>query len=502
MNRAQKEERLKELILAENADLRFLKKYRESNRIEFFDIAPNPGPNPRQREILEAWVDPYYRTFLMTGSNRLGKTVLGILIGYATLFGEFAWDNKNSRKGAPTKLHHLFNHNEPRKVRYVGQDWEKHIKSVVIPELEKWRPASREITSKKNSLGIEAYWYDKKTKSSLEIMSNKQESQLHEGWSGDLIIYDEPPKRDIRIANARGLVDRRGRELFCMTLLGEAWIDREVIKKVDKNGKPDRSVFHVDGTMYDNMNYGITREGIEEFASKLTEDEYQVRILGRPAYLSGIIYQGYARKIHLRDRFEVPFDWPVDIAIDVHPREKQAILFQATDQRQDKYLVQELWDHGDAKWIGESIVRAVTRNNYRVNRVIIDPLSRGDGNNRNTMFEIISKILYPYNIVLEVASKDKDQGILEVKKHLKGPNNTPSLFIFDDLIRTIYEIEGYMWDKDTQKPQDKDDHFMENLYRLCLLNTKYVDMEDENMEGSGYVDNFLDNSGRDALTGY
>ena len=80
--------------------------------------------------------------------------------------------------------------------------------------------------------------------------------------------------------------------------------------------------------------------------------------------------------------------------------------------------------------------------------------------------------------MLEIAVKDRELGILEVKNHLVGPNNEPSIFFFDDLKRTIFEIEGYMYDEDTQKPLDKDDHMMENLYRLLLLNTKYVEPEE------------------------
>ena len=63
------------------------------------------------------------------------------------------------------------------------------------------------------------------------------------------------------------------------------------------------------------------------------------------------------------------------------------------------------------------------------------------------------------------------------------------MFFFDDLIQTIWEIEGYMYvDKGENrgKPMDKDDHFMENLYRLCLLNTQYSPPEDD------YEDEFED----------
>ena len=197
------------------------------------------------------------------------------------------------------------------------------------------------------------------------------------------------------------------------------------------------------------------------------------------------------------ERFEIPLDWMVDVAIDIHPRKEQAILFLATDQRNERYVCQEIWGHGNAKWVAESIIRAKTYHSYRINRVVIDPLAKGDANNPQTNFDIIAEILMRYGIVLETATKDKEHGILEIKNHLKGPNNQPSIWFFDDLPRTIYEIEGWMWDKD-QKAAKVDDDMMENLYRLLLLGTKwsepYDDIEPYTIPAQ--------QSGRDAVTGY
>ena len=67
-----------------------------------------------------------------------------------------------------------------------------------------------------------------------------------------------------------------------------------------------------------------------------------------------------------------------------------------------------------------------------------------------------------------------------------GPNNEPSLFIFDDLVKTIKEIEGYMWEKadiqDKEKAVKVEDDMMENLYRLILLDTVYVEPESEDSQ--------------------
>ena len=60
-------------------------------------------------------------------------------------------------------------------------------------------------------------------------------------------------------------------------------------------------------------------------------------------------------------------------------------------------------------------------------------------------------------------------------------------FVFNDMVRTIREAEGWMWDQDTQKAQKKDDHMMENLYRLLMLDTqfRYFEDDDDKQEEEG-----------------
>ena len=165
----------------------------DAHKLYFFNTPLLPA-NPLQAELLEAWSDLSYEVFTYTGANRIGKTAVSAILIQSILQGKWPWNNK--------KIH--FPHNEPRKVRWVGQDWSKHIKTVLIPTLYEWWPKDRPVKIKKDGLGIETFWIDEITGSTLEIMSNKQESDLMEGWWGDLIVYDEPPKRDVRVACSRG----------------------------------------------------------------------------------------------------------------------------------------------------------------------------------------------------------------------------------------------------------------------------------------------------------
>jgi hypothetical protein len=481
----EKEQYMADLARRQVELMKEMKNYRNKNLLEFFNKPKGPPEmgmpaNPLQAELIDAWENQKYKVFTYSGANRIGKTTILTIICLSVMFGRWLWNDKRL----------YFPHNEPRKCRIIGQAWEQHIKAVLIPELRKWWPIKRGVNTKKNNNGVEYFWEDQKTGSTLEIMSNMATSDVMEGWYGDFIGYDEPPSRENRIACSRGLIDREGRELFCMTLLKEAWVDREVIKRVDEDGLPDRTIFSVDGDIQSNVGFGITEKGVEQFAKTLSEDEISARIHGKPSYMSGLVYPTFKRKVHLCERFEVPLNWIVDIGIDTHPRKKHAVLFVATNEKQERYAVDEILEHGDGDYLADEILRKVARNKYRVGNIIIDPLSKGDDqNDEKTTYNKINKKLFLHNYFLQLASKDISSGILAVKEHLLGPNKKPSLFFFEDLIRTLYEIEGYMWDKETGKPLKEKDDMMENLYRILLLDTQYTDPEDEDYEEEQNDDN-------------
>lgn len=462
-----------------------LEKYREENRIEFLT------PNKPQRRLLDAWTQPRYTTFGITGSNQFGKTCTGVLVGLSTMFGKFLWTNP------PTKLR--FPHREPRKVRYICQDWPKHARTVVVPELEKWWPSNRRVATRNNSEGIKAFWTDIATGSTLELMTATQEVKYHAGWRGDLAIFDEPMSKSIYVETARGLVAKGGKELLCMTLLKEhAWIDQEIFKAVDEDGFPKTRIFVINGVIYDNIGYGIiddVAEGgrsadqkIEDFIDKIGDDEAakNARIWGIPEYMSGLVYPMFKRQTHVVPRFPIPEDWIIDIAIDTHPKKKQAVLFVATDEKDQKWLVDEIEEWYDPESLAHAIRKQCLYRGYtRVEGdILVDPLAKGVGNIRKedsaellTMFDLIRNVLWAYGYTLRTAGAEKARkkaGIWQVKKLLMGPNRLPNLFIFNDLKTTISQFETWSYVKDTEEPSNEKNEFMENLYRVALLDTKWT----------------------------
>lgn len=475
--------------MAELTELQALNAYLAKNRIFGFNTGKERNkampdirdPNPLQAQLLEAWENPAYKVFTYTGGNRTGKTTSGAIIAVSTVAGQWPWNGK--------KL--FYPHNLPRKIRYVGQGWESHVKTVIIPALKFWWPADYALETRKNNQGVDATWEMKRggeVCGTIEVMSNSQDSSLFEGWNGDLIIYDEPPRRDVRVACARGLIDRAGRELFCMTLLSEAWVHREVIKAVLPDGSPDLSVFNINGDIFTNVGYGITKEAIDQFSKTLTEDERQARLYGKPSYMTALVCPRFDRHQHIKERFKVPLDALIDISIDWHPSKPLAVVFMATLKNGVKYIVDEIKFRGPTKSAAEEIVRVIRSRDYaRVNRIVIDPLSKSGAPNETDAYSIFAESLAAFGYCLDVASKEKESGIELLNSLLWTENDAPALFFFKDCVCTIQEVEDLMYDPETFKPVKMNDDYFECTYRLALMDTQWYPQYEAKSAGSCQV---------------
>jgi hypothetical protein len=426
-------------------------------------------PNPKQAELLAGWLDPTKKVFTFTGGNRGGKTTILVIIALSVMFGRWLWND--------TPIQFPYKKYRYRKVRIVGQSWEQ-IKTVLIPKLQEWWPKNRPLETKKNNQGVDSMWRDLTTGSKLEILSNSQDSSFMEGEDNDLDCYDEPPDRDNRIACARGLIDRGGRELFSATLIKQAWIHKEVIKARLPDGRPDTTIFNVTCKTRDNLGYGLSEGDIQQFSKTLKPKELEARIEGKPDYMSSLVYEKFSRDIHVKSPFKIPLDWIVDFSIDFHPSKPWAVVAMATARNGFKYVCKEFELRGGPKFVGEEIERYIRTNNIRVGKATIDPLAKGDGNadeDARTVYDKLSDVLSSFGISLEVASKDKSNGIQMVNDLLWTENEMPGLFFFDDCVKTIQQVEDLMYDPETLKDTalKVDDDFTECLYRLALLDTQW-----------------------------
>ncbi len=435
-------------------------------------------PNPGQVEFFNVFRDKaeYIKAWIFAGANRSAKTFTFTgIVPLMVCIGRFPWEDPS----VGTWIWDRLGWKPPIKIRVIGQDWTNHVKSVIIPCFQEVFPKVMEFETRKNNQGVDATWKYKENGSLIELLSNYSESDVFEGWSGHIVCYDEPPKRDIRVACVRGLVDNNGIEFFAMTLLKEAWVDKEVINRMDEEGNPDDTVYSINVNIYNNEGYGLNKNGIEQFKKSLNEDEISARIDGVPSYKSGLCLK-FQRKIHVIKSFEIPSHWMVDVAIDIGVAKPHDVTYLATSDKNVKYLIRSVQVKGNGTLIADEIVKEMNRSGIRINRVIVDPLAKADKNNENSTYEQIDMHLSRFGLYLEVGSKDKEDGIRRINEYMETVHGTSGFFLLKDASpngRAVRQIENWMYDEDG-KPSKDDDDVCENLYRLFLLNTIYEEMED------------------------
>lgn len=242
-------------------------------------------------------------------------------------------------------------------------------------------------------------------------------------------------------------------------------------------GLPDPVVFNVTGEIYDNVGFGLTMEGVEDFAKTLRPDEREARLHGKPSYLSGLIFPRFDRQLHVKERFKggIPLDWPVDVAIDWHPSKGWAVLFMATDTLNRKWIINEFFVKANYKWVAEEIVRIIRKDSLRVDEpILIDPLAKSGSQSdidEETVYDKLENELIRYGYYLMPASKDQNSGIDIINEYLMTESEEPAYFIFRDCPISVKHHEDWMWVDG--KPASEGEDMCENAYRIMLRNTQY-----------------------------
>jgi len=346
-------------------------------------------PNPAQRKIFKAWSEKIYETVVMTGGNQQGKTFSLVCCLLCTVFGHWPWEDSKD-------VGHWFwdqhGWKPPLTLRVIGADWESTIKGALVPKIWELWPKSRGVEVRKNQLGVDSLWTDKETGTQFILMSNKQDRKSFESVTSHALFWDEPPDRENYIAALRGLQKNCGKSFMSMTLLENSWIHRDIITATDKHGYPDPSVFVSDSMTYVNDGYGLTTQGIENFEKRLSEEERDARIRGIPTYLKNKIFN-IDREKNIIDRFDIPIDWPVDVGIDFGVAKQHDILFLATSPMGKKYAIFEMEIIGSGTEIAASIMKKQKEYNWRINRILCDPLAKASQITENSINSYISSIL-------------------------------------------------------------------------------------------------------------
>lgn len=244
----------------------------------------------------------------------------------------------------------------------------------------------------------------------------------------------------------------------------------------------------------------LKHDDILKMISLYREEDKQARVFGRFQHLTGLVFKVFSRRVHVIKPFEVNMrDYCVIERLDPHPRNPDAVLWVAFDRMGNYYVVDELY----TKVVGEEELAFRIKNKAQQYRVIdrrADP-SAWVEDQHNKSKESLARRLQRFGLNYLHATKKRTIANKRIEDYLNYQEQggqmirNPRLHIFDTCVRTIWELEHWQYNEYTgkaaekhnpsEKPQDKDDHMMENLGRALLDDIGFRIMEMRNASFGG-----------------
>lgn len=342
-----------------------------------------------------------------------------------------------------------------------GQGFDNGINRVIEPKLRaifptdfvvKWNKSDGHLSSMQLANGGKIY-----------LGSGKQdESIAMEGDEFDWLIIDEPISYELFVGAMRGLVVSGGPCLMSLTSVesnrNAEWIYNTIYEPWE-DGDPrmvNWDVFTM--SMEDNLieNGGVLRrENIDDFATILTDDEYDVRVLGAFKKMSGRVYKKFSERNNVCDPFVIPKGTPVYRSIDPHPNKPNSVVWLC-DIDNHWYVIRELDHDGLYDALARECVRIEREMGWNVFRAYVDPSlnredKRGTGKNQaqilNAEFRNLGSVICQF----PVKKDNLIPGIKVVEKAIEDNR----LHVFRNCPKTIKEGRLYRYDQDSGYPVEK-----------------------------------------------
>jgi hypothetical protein len=436
------------------------------------------SPHPGQDKFHRAG-DRKHR--MVRCGNRYGKSTMGCAEDLAWMLGERPWypeSDPAKRLGIPQR---------PNKGLVICADWDKVHEIWTnqdglgdsVGKIWKLAPRGYVNKTKRNHSGaIEQLVGENGSILRFDtVESFKKNPMGSESSDWDFIHIDEPCPEAMYKANARGLMDRGGRDWFTLTPLSEFWINDMFFPRRGTESKwTPEQLWAAQGNTHENPY--LSKESIAEFVKLLTPDEAECRLAGIPLELSGLVYKNFNYDRHvLRDvpkgwesYDRPPKDYIIYCSIDPHPQTPHAVLFIAINQLGQRFIYDELWVKTSAEELAQLVLWKLQ--GYYYSTVKCDPIAwQNDPITQTCLAEEFGKA----GLYVDKASKSKTHGILKMQGEWKKPN----LFVSPQCQQFLYEINRYCYDKEN-KPVDKDDHLMECMYRIFINDPVWYNPDADN----------------------
>ncbi len=218
--------------------------------------------------------------------------------------------------------------------------------------------------------------------------------------------------------------------------------------------------------------------------STLSKEDKETRLNGRPSGQGGLVYPQFDFNVHVYT--EVPQGWAAKddppgqytcrAYIDPHTSTPTAILCAATGPGGRTFFFSHCFEKYNWPEIACAVQERMEGRFWHF--TLADPWIFNESNfDDSTGADDLAKC----GLFVEKAPKDLKRGIKAVQEALaaRDANGDPILMFSDELYVLLEEIDNYVWNpKKPDSPIDKDDHFMENLYRAVISGLDYIDLSE------------------------
>jgi phage terminase large subunit-like protein len=385
--------------------------------------------------------------------NQSGKTTIGIVDDLIQLCDENA---------LPPWLRQYKHWKPPFKLRVVTMDLNTHLHGVFIPKFQELCPKEQ----LKGGSWDEAFNKTRrvlefKNGSQVQFLSADQSREVHQGWTGDRIHFDEEPPPpngyDIYRESRFRVMARRGQLMFTMTpLLGLSWTYDELWMR---RNDPDEGVFGCQWSLMDNVE--IPPDAVKrEIAACRSDREFRARILGDFTSFRGRVFEQFDENRHI-----VPPPKPealkdLDIIVGIDPGlSKGGVVWCGFDKENRMVVFDELYFSNipmaspDPKV--ETVVKHIRMKNARWGIkplfYVVDPASRI--RDMVTGTESVMTTMIREGFVTIAGENDRMQGILEMWGRLEA--DPPALIVSQACHNWLHERDRYLVHADEEGGEQK-----------------------------------------------
>ena len=274
-----------------------------------------------------------------SGGNQSGKSTFGAIYSYIWATGELP----EGLKGIFPE--EVLTPDRNRNIRVVGVS-NKQLMNTVLPAYQKWVPRkylakgkwSESFSSEQKKLFLYKDGVGEPI-STVEFMTNEQDTESFQGPPLGLVLYDEEPSEKVRKENLmRFVTSGQLNEIFCWTPTnGLSWATDLFSDDTDDKG---RSIDLCKFASVTNKKANI--KVVDEICSEIHDyNELKMRLLGEFVSLSGLVYGNlFDAKIHVIEPFKITVkDHIVYRGLDPHLVKPSVCVEVAVDREENHYVI-------------------------------------------------------------------------------------------------------------------------------------------------------------------